>query len=193
MIQAIKSCKELIPYLKDTIEDEGLEVSVEENLDDKRLAIIKVDNYYNDLHLTTPPKSIDFVVAVDCECSSYVLYLLELKNVNSPKLLNVKDIHEKFEMTIQDFLSTRFKTIFLADKYKYKDIKLYLISDAYGLAGKYATFNEYKKIQEKKQKIQARDSLRVERHLGGKLYKFKGKIVKINYDIPPNPIIKRIS
>lgn len=106
---------------------------------------------------------------------------------------SLTDIHEKFEMTIQDFLSTKFEAIFLADKYKYKDIKLYLISDAYGLAGKYATFNEYKRVQEKRQKIQARDSLRVERHLGGKLYKFKGKIVKINYDIPPNPIIKRIS
>lgn len=81
----------------------------------------------------------------------------------------------------------------MADKYKYKDVKLYLVSDAYGLAGKYGTYEEYKKIQEKKQKIQNRDSLRVDFNLGSKLYKFRGKILKIDYDIPPNPIIKKIS
>lgn len=193
MVQEIKSCKELIPYLKNLIEDEGIEVGIEQSLEDKQIAIIKVDEYYNDLHLALPPKSIDFAVVVDCECLSYVLYLLELKNVNSPKKLNIRDIQEKFETTIKDFLSERFKNIFLADKYKYKDVKLYLVSDAYGLSGKYGTYEEYKKIQEKKQKVQGRDSLRVDFNLGSKLYKFRGRIVKINYDIPPNPIIKKIS
>lgn len=106
--------------------------------------------------------------------------------------MSVKDIQEKFENTIRDFLSQRFENIFLADQYKYKDIKLYLVSDAYGLMGQYGTYAQYKKIQDKKQKIQNRDSLRVDFNLGSKLYKFRGKVVTIRYDIPPNPIIRKI-
>lgn len=193
MIQEIKSCKELIPYLRDKIEDEKIEVEIEDNLREEQYAIIKVDDFYNNLHIASPPKSIDFVVTVDCECFSYVLYLLELKNVNSPKKLNIRDIQEKFSTTIHDFLTERFGHIFLNDKYKYKDIKLYLVSDAYGLSENYETYEEYRKIQDKKQRIQSKDSLRVDCNLASRLYKFKGKIVKINYDIPPNPIIRKFS
>lgn len=191
MIQKIKNCKELIPYLKNTIEDEGIKVGIDESLIPENLVIIKTDDYYNNLHLSFPPKSIDYVVVVDCACDWYILYLLELKNVNSPKKLSIKDIQEKFENTICDFLSRRFGGIFMACQYKYKDIKLYLVSDAYGLEGKYSTYAEYKKNQDKRQKIQGRDSLRVDFNLGSKLFKIRGKIVRINYDIPPNPIIRR--
>lgn len=193
MIQEIKSCKELIPYLRDRIEDENLEVGIEDNLREEQYAIIKVDDFYNSLHIAYPPKSIDFVVTVDCECFSYVLYLLELKNVNSPQKLNIRDIQDKFHTTIYDFLTERFGYIFLNDKYKYKAIKLYLVSDAYGLSEKYATYEEYRKIQDKKQRIQMKDSLRVDCNLASRLYKFKGKIVQINYDIPPNPVIRKFS
>lgn len=193
MIHEIKECRELIPYLKEEIKDEGIEVGVEEGLVPEKMAAIKMDDYYNNLHVEMPPKSIDFLVVVDCECSWYALYLLELKNVNSPKKLSIKDIQDKFETAIDNFMSARFEKIFLCERYKYKDIKLYLVSDAYGLNGKYGTFEEYKKIQERRQKIQNRDSLRVDRNLGSKLYKFRGKIYKINYEIPPNPIIKKIS
>lgn len=192
MIQKIKNCKELIPYLKNIIEDEGIEVGIDDSLTPEKLVIIKTDDYYNGLHLSFPPKSIDFVVAVDCACDWYVLYLLELKNVNSPKKLSIKDIHEKFENTICDFLSQRFGEIFMASQYKYKDIKLYLVSDAYGLKGKFSTYEEYKKIQDKRQRIRERDSLRVDFNLGSKLFKFRGKIIRISYDIPPNPIVRRI-
>ncbi|MCM1231850.1 MAG: hypothetical protein NC489_17160 [Ruminococcus flavefaciens] len=193
MIQKIKSCRALMPYLKSVIEDEGIEVEIDSKILPERLAIIKIDDYYNDLHTDFPPKSVDFVVVVDCTCSWYVLYLLELKNVNSPKKLKVKDIQEKFENTIGDFLSQRFAKIFLQEQYKYKDIKLFLVSDAYGLKGKYSTYAEYKEIQDRKQRIQGRDSLRVDFSLGSKLFRFREKIVRICYDIPPNPIIQCIS
>lgn len=193
MIQMIKECKKLIPYLKLVIEDEGIQVGIDEAIDLNKLAIIKVDDFYSGLHLAFPPKAIDFLVVVDCECNSYVMYLLELKNVASPKYLEIKDIHEKFENTIKDFLSIRFEDIFLNDRFKYKEIKLYLVSDAYGLNGRYNTYEEYKKIQDKRQRIAQKDSLKVDFHLGKKLFKFRGKILQIAYDIPPNPIIKKIS
>lgn len=189
MVQQIKNCKALIPYLKDIIEDEGIVVGISEQISPGKIAIIKVDEYYAGLHIASPPKAVDFLVAVDCECGSFVMYLLELKNVHSPKFLIIKDIHEKFGNTIDDFLSKRFKQIFLNDKYKYKKILLYLVSDAYGLSGKYADFDEYKKVKEK---INKRDSLKTEMNLGTKLFRFRGKILQISFDIPPNPVIKKV-
>lgn len=188
MIHQIKSCRQLIPYLKEIIEDEGIEIGISELLEWEHIAIIKVDEYYRGLRLANIPKAIDHLVVVDCECSSYVMYLLELKNVKSPQFLNIRDIQEKFDVTIRDFLSDRFADIFMNDRYKYKHIFLYLVSDAYRISGRYSTYEEYKKVQEK---INKRDSLKVDLNLGSKLYRFRGKILTISYDIPPNPIIRK--
>ena len=67
MIQEIKNCKELIPYLKEKIEDEGIKVGIDEDLKTEEVAVIKIDDYYNDLHLRFPPKSVDFGVVVDSQ------------------------------------------------------------------------------------------------------------------------------
>lgn len=189
MIQQIKGNSCLKPYLCKKIEDEGIFVEIDGQLREEQYGIIKVDDYYRGLHLKITPKAIDFLVAVDCECNAFVLYLLELKNVKNPKYLIISDIHEKFKNTIEDFLSQRFAEIFLSDQYKYKDIKLYLVSDAYGISGKYKTHEQYKKIMDK---VNKRDSLKIDRSLGSKLYRFRNRIVKIDYDIPPNPIIRRM-
>lgn len=189
MIRQIKTNRELVPYLCSEIQDEGIHVEIDQKLTEEKYAVVKVDDFYNGLHLSVIPKSIDFLAAVDCECDAYLLYLLELKNVKNPKFLIMKDIHEKFQNTIEDFMSNRFRDIFLNDRYKYKDIKLYLVSDAYGLQGKYQTYEQYKAVREK---INQRDSLKIDLALGGKLYRFKNRVVQIQYDLPPNPVIRRI-
>ncbi len=189
MISKIKNNPKLEDYLRDRIEDEGIEVSVDEKMQANEYVGIKVDDYYNGLHESVVPKATDFVVVVDNSCDSYSMYIIEMKNVNSPKHLVIKDIHEKFFTTIYDFLSERFKDIFLDDRYKYKVIKLYLISDAYGVGGKYQTHAEYIHVLEK---VNKRDSLKVDRSLGSKVYKFRNKYLQIEYDIPPNPVIKKM-
>ena len=65
---------------------------------------------------------------------------------------------------------------------------MYLVSDAYGLCGKYNNFNEYRDIMDKTSK---RDTLKTEISLGTKLFRFRGKILKISFDIPPDPIIQK--
>lgn len=188
MVQKIKNEKRLKEYLREEIEDEGIKVEIDSTLMPEDYAAIKVDDYYNGLHISNPPKAIDFVVVVDCQCSSYAMYLLELKNVNEPKKLDIKSIQEKFQNTIEDFLSVRFKDIFQDDSKKYKKIKLYLVSDAYRLAGKYKNYASYKIMQEK---LNKKDSLRVDMNLASKLYRFRGRVLRICFDIPPNPLIRR--
>lgn len=190
MISRIKNNLQLKGYLRYNIEDEGIEVGVDPNLKEDEYIGIKTDDYYGGLHQAVIPKSTDFVVIVDNSCDSYSMYILEMKNVNSPKHLVIKDIHEKFSTTIYDFLTERFKEIFLDDRYKYKLIKLYLISDAYGIGGRYQTHAEYIRFLER---VNRKDSLRVDRNLGSKTYKFKGRYLTIEYDIPPNPVIKKMT
>lgn len=113
MIAKIRNNPCLRIYLRDRIEDEGIEVGIDGNLSQNEYVGVKVDDYYNGLHQPTVPKSVDYVVVVDNSCDSYNLYILEMKNVNSPQKLVIKDIHEKFANTIADFLSEEFKEILL--------------------------------------------------------------------------------
>ena len=109
--------------------------------------------------------------------------------MNDPKRLVLKDIHEKFENTIEQFLSDTFANIFLHDRFKYKRIKLYLVSDAYGEVGKYQNHAKYLAIRNK---INKRDTLRVDMALSERPYKFRGKLLQIEYEIPSNPVIRRV-
>ena len=188
MVNMIKRDARLAPYLKTLLEDAGIEIGINPALSTKDFAAIKVDEYYAGLKLPTTPKAVDFVVVVDCQCDCFVMYILELKNVNGPDKLDIAAIQEKFSNTINLFLSDAFSDIFLNDRFKYKGIKLYLISDAYEEVGTFANHAEYLAFREK---INKRDSLKVDMSLSSKLYRFRGKILKIEYDIPPNPIITR--
>ena len=188
MVSKIKNNPKLKDYLRNKIEDEGIEVEVDARLQENEYVAIKVDDFYNGLHQAVVPKATDYIVVVDNSCDSYSMYILEMKNVKSPKYLVVKDIQEKFTTTIYDFLSERFKDIFMNDRYKYKPIKLYLVSDAYGVGGKYQTHAEYINFLEK---VNKRDSLKVDRSLGSKIYKFRNQYLRIEYDIPPNPIVRK--
>lgn len=59
---------------------------------------------------------------------------------------------------------------------------MYLVSDAYGEAGNFANHSEYLRFRDK---VNKKDTLKVDMSLSEKLYRFRGKILKIEYDIPP--------
>ena len=188
MIDMIKRDAHLVPYLKENIEDNGISAIVDDKLTTDEYVAIKVDEYYAGLREKITPKSVDFVVVVDCQCNSYVMYILEFKNVHKSRGLNIAEIQEKFANTIDDFLSNTFSSIFENDRFKYKDIKLFLVSDAYQQATNNQTHAEVLAFREK---INKKDSLKVDLRLRQKLFKFRGRVLQIEYDIPPNPIIAR--
>ena len=113
MIQQINQTDGLKKYITHEIEDAGLAVAVDSKLNLDEYIGIKVDDYYMGLHLRgETPKAVDFIVTVDCQCDAYCLYILELKNVKSPKGYTTKDIIEKFETAIDRFIKEDFKEIF---------------------------------------------------------------------------------
>ena len=191
MIQQINQTDGLKKYITHEIEDAGLAVAVDSKLNLDEYIGIKVDDYYMVLHLSgETPKDVDFIVTVDCQCVAYCLYILELKNVKSPKGYTTKDIIEKFETAIDRFIKEDFKEIFLNDKYKYKEIKLYLVTSAYGKALGQKNYQSYIELL---RKINQKDTLTNDWTLSNKLFKFQKRILRIEREIPPNPVIKRIT
>lgn len=191
MIQQINQTDGLKKYITHEIEDAGLAVAVDSKLNLDEYIGIKVDDYYMGLHLRGEiPKAVDFIVTVDCQCDAYCLYILELKNVKSPKGYTTKDIIEKFETAIDRFIKEDFKEIFLNDKYKYKEIKLYLVTSAYGKALGQKNYQSYIELL---RKINQKDTLTNDWTLSNKLFKFQKRILRIEREIPPNPVIKRIT
>lgn len=171
MIQQINQTDGLKKYITHEIEDAGLAVAVDSKLNLDEYIGIKVDDYYMGLHLRgETPKAVDFIVTVDCQCDAYCLYILELKNVKSPKGYTTKDIIEKFETAIDRFIKEDFKEIFLNDKYKYKEIKLYLVTSAYGKALGQKNYQSYIELL---RKINQKDTLTNDWTLSNKLFKFQ--------------------
>lgn len=189
MIKQIENERRLEGYTTRRIEDAGLKVAVDPLLEAEEYIGIKVDDYYNGLKLMgETPKAVDYVISVDCSCDDYILYILELKNVKSPAAYQTKDIVEKFENTIKRFMSEDFKHIFLNDRYKYRDICLYLVTSAYRAAMQYGSYETYIKIMER---IGKKDSLVNDMLFTMKPFRFRNKILTINIEIPPNPIIMK--
>ena len=189
MIQMIKNHKKLKPYICSEIEDAGMHIDIAGDLGENDYAAIKVDDYYMGQHDATPPKAVDFLTTVDCTCNSYALYILELKNIHSPKNLSMSAVREKFTTTIERFMMEEYRDIFLNDKFKYKLIKLYLVSSLYNAAGQYKNYEEYRKRLEKAGR---RDTLRVDRLMIEKPFRFRNWVLRIEHEIPPNPVIRRI-
>ncbi|MCH5248856.1 MAG: hypothetical protein J1E98_02935 [Lachnospiraceae bacterium] len=188
MLQMIREDTRLREYCHHEISDAGVKVNVDERLRADEYIGIKVDDCYAGLRGGMSPKSVDFIVVVDCECNSYVLYILELKGVKRPT--STKDIQEKFDTTINHFMSEEFAAIFLNDRFRYKDIKLYLVTTAYAKAVKMGSFERFLAVRDKTNR---KDSLLYDSSLSDKSYRFRGKICRIQREVPPNPLIRKIT
>lgn len=187
MIQTIENNNNLRKYVHRNIEDAGVRVNVESSLREQEYIGVKVDDYYMGQHLGgETPKAVDFIVAVDCGLDWYALYILEMKDTNS---YTTAEIEEKFDTAINRFMQEDYKEIFLNDKYKYRSIKLYLVTTAYKAALNYPNFEAYLEI---KRKVDNKDTLQLDRYQGNRLYRFRKWILRIEKEIPPNPLICKI-
>jgi len=178
MINKIIHTKELELFISDTCEENNICVNMDESILKAHYTIIKVDRYYNSLHLghlrKTPP-SVDCLIALKCRDNEFVIYLVELKNIKSSKNFEIDNIYNKFKSTIENFMGSRFKKIFHNERYKIKFLHLYFVTRPYGE-------DEKSRRKEGTTKL---DSL-----VARKPFKFLGKRCQIKHKIP-DPIIKR--
>jgi len=125
MIKKIKSHDILANFIEDTCCENEICVSFDDGIPASNYAIIKVDNYYNSLNLVKTPASIDCLIIRKCIKTGYGLTLVELKKNETGKGFEIKNMQEKFETTLYDFIKNRFKHLL---DINYSEIKLFFVS-----------------------------------------------------------------
>jgi hypothetical protein len=126
MIEKIYNTATLQPFLhKDCCENEVC-VTFDEALLPENYVVIKVDDYYNSLHLEKTPPSPDCLIVRKCENGGLGLTIVELKAISTAQNFDLSNMKNKFSTCINDFICNKFNYLLLQD---YKDVKLYFVSN----------------------------------------------------------------
>ena len=126
MINKIKTHEILSQYVEESCCENGICVTFDDEISPDSYVILKVDKYYNSLNIELRPASVDCLIIRKCIKTGYGITLVELKNIDNSNTLTSKNIKEKFETTLFDFIKTVFRENL--DVY-YSDIKLLFVSN----------------------------------------------------------------
>jgi hypothetical protein len=178
LLNALRNEPTIMPHLCADCTENGIGVGIDPTIVADKLLIIKVDEFYHS-NVHPQPKSPDCLIVQQCEENTYSIYIAELRDIDSPDGFSIKEIVEKFETCLGDFMSERFGLLFHNDRYQYRSIKLLFVTDPYG----------YKKHPEKQNKdrglkLENLLSMRIPMHFGKRLY---------IEPMLPNPTIKSCS
>lgn len=181
MIDAIYNESALFAIIRYDCEENGYYVGFSTSIDmDTRTAILKVDAFYNSFNIRKRPPSIDFLVVLKCCDATFCLYLIELRNVGSPSSINKQNIIDKYSTTIEDFMKIRYSSIFLADQYIVKDVRLYFVTDPLRLSSSSLTAQAIER-KYKNTKIDYFSTI--------KPFQFRNFVRRIQHMLP-NPVIE---
>lgn len=111
--------------ITDACEENNICVVIDERIAKDDYVVIKVDTYYNSLGLGNTPAAPDCLIIQKCAEGVYAFTIVELKNINTSKALNLKNIKAKFINCLDIFMSKDFATYFDRD---YKRMHLLFVS-----------------------------------------------------------------
>jgi len=114
-----------------------------EEIDDKKVRILKVDSYYRSSMMHNPPPAIDCMIIINLGENRFDFYLIELRDVTVTKLVRPDDIVPKFKTVVEKFLLEDFSEIFLSSEYTINRFELWLVTDPFHAAS--LTEEQYKK------------------------------------------------
>ncbi|MCM4161287.1 hypothetical protein FHG64_06435 [Antarcticibacterium flavum] len=126
MINKIEKHEVLSSFIEETCSENGVCVSFDDSISEDSYVIIKVDKFYNSLNIEFRPPSVDCLIVRECINRGHGLTLVELKKANSSKDFDMKNIEQKFETTLSDFISDKFADPLLIN---YNDVKLFFVSN----------------------------------------------------------------
>jgi len=175
MIDKIKQHPELKPFIAGRCEENEIFVSMAKDIPPGNYVVLKVDRYYGSLKLKQTPPSIDCLVPVKCSNQGFIIYLVELKKIKSPKGFTVNNIYGKFKTVIEDFMTVRYAGIFLDRSYRIEDLRLYFVTNPYRYRQKVTSHR--------------RESTRMDALLSRGPFKFRDRLYQLKH-ILPNPVIE---
>lgn len=105
------------------------------DLNNEKVIILKLDDYYSSRNMPNPPPSPDYLVIIQCCDGSIDGYIIELRNTKSTRNVRQKDISKKFQTIADDFFGIKYKHIFTSDDggIIFNNLKLYLVTDPLGI------------------------------------------------------------
>lgn len=168
MIDRISQHPELQAFIAQSCMERGYSANIADDIPADRFLVIKVDQYYHKQGLHKIPPAIDCLIVIKCTDGSFMIYLVELKNIKRSGGFSVQNIYSKFKCTIKDFMGERFHEIFLNQDFKIRDIQAYFVSDPYRIRGKEIS--------------RSLRGTKIETLLNYPAFKFGNKICKVKYN-----------
>jgi hypothetical protein len=135
MLNKIKTNATLSRFLTKNLLENEVGVIINEDMPQDSFLAINIDEYYHHLSLKIIPAIADMLLVAQklSQKEQHHIYIIEMKNIDSPHRIKIKNIYEKFYTAIEDFMKKKFADIFMDEKYKIERFKLFFVSDAYRL------------------------------------------------------------
>lgn len=174
MFDEILQNSDLFELIRYNCSENQISAEFDPQLEEEKYMILKPDAYYNTIKFAAPLPSVDCLIIVKCDLNQgYDFYLIELKNIKSPSGLNIKNIAQKFQTVIDDFLTNRFGSIFLNNQYNINNLYLFFISNLHNYGS-----TDQKEYDEKVKGLKLKISQLI------KPLKFRGKRAEIKPSLP---------
>lgn len=185
MIESIYKKTELKPHLSNHVKENGSEVTIDasfyegDELISDLIVNVKVDSYYNSLNKNPTPPSVDnLVVTKNRGDNRFDVYIIELKDVRKMASLDTSQIQAKFKTTFTDFMSDKFKDIFLCEEKIVCNLNAWIVCNRFRGALS-------DQIDEEKYRKKIKDTA-MERLLLTKPFRFRNKAIQLELKFNEN-------
>ena len=135
MLNNIKTNASLIRFLTNNLLENDVGVIINKDMPQNSFVAINIDEYYHHISLEIIPAIADILLVAQklSQNELHHIYIVEMKNIDSPRKFKVKNIYDKFYTAIEDFMKKKYADIFMDEKYKIERFRLFFVSDAYRL------------------------------------------------------------
>ena len=131
LTEALRQDPRLLDYLKTTCAERGMSITLDPRLTPADVVVLAPDVYYN-TERPNPPPSPDCLVVVRCADGSYTVYIVELKDIESPAGFSIENMRAKFDTALHDFMSGVLGHYFNDPAYSLRRVRLYFVTAPYG-------------------------------------------------------------
>jgi hypothetical protein len=182
MLNKIKTNVTLNRFLTNNLLENEVGIIINEDMPQDSFVAINIDEYYHHIGLEIIPAIADILLVARklSQNELHHIYIVEMKNIDSPHRFKVKNIYDKFHTAIEDFMKTKYADIFMNEKYQIERFRLFFISDAYRLKKRGMT-NEQINSFLLETKIMVLQSMQ--------LFQFRNFKAVIEYKLP-NPLLE---
>jgi hypothetical protein len=135
LIAALRADPLLAPFLKSACAERGMAATISPDIAHEDIVIISPDGYYNSAlgrarHQPTP-KSPDCLVVVKCRNGEFLVFVIELRDIGSPRGFTPAEIRGKFLTCLTDFMQGVLGEHFNREDIRLQRPRLLFVSDPY--------------------------------------------------------------